>query len=621
MPGESHSDAPAAVPLQVAVQSSALPDSANGHAGGDSPKALNCLECKKAATIVCGGCWQAGYCARDHQLTGWVKHRPKCRPWRIARSSVLGRHMIATRDVAAGELLLEDPPLLLGPKNITEPVCLGCYRPVDGSYVCRGCSFPMCGPDCEASEDHQVECKAVKESGVSVKVTVFGEINSMYECITPLRILSLRDSNPMVWNKLLSLESNLDKRGGTEVAAITQQTVVDIIHDRLRLEDEFDAELIQKVLGIIDTNAFEIRLPDSSIQGIYGNAAILEHNCVANTHRTFDADLNLVVRAAVPIKRGQHLSSCYTDPLTTSFTRQDHLRSSKYFTCQCDRCLDPTELKTFLSALKCSDCATKQAAEKATAKKAADSQPVGRGLRGARRGGVMNRVSQFQTGGGRGQASGGAEGGAGDEGPGPWIVAEDPTSPSSNWRCLACGHSSTDDYPSKITDVVAEEAEELENSPTVSTCEAFLEKWGHLFHPDHAIFLNIKYALLHLYGSEEGYELDSLSPIDLTRKEELCRQVLKVADILLPGITRLRGSVLYELYQALFYKARALFMVGAASSEQARRLAMSAMTALKECVRVLSYEPEVQPEGQLGLEAKEEVKQLEEWIKDEGWKY
>lgn len=47
----------------------------------------------------------------------------------------------------------------------------------------------------------------------------------------------------------------------------------------------------------------------------------------------------------------------------------------------------------------------------------------------------------------------------------------------------------------------------------------------------------------------------------------------------------------------------------------------SAMTALKECVRVLSYEPEVQPEGQLGLEAKEEVKQLEEWIKDEGWKY
>ena len=46
-----------------------------------------------------------------------------------------------------------------------------------------------------------------------------------------------------------------------------------------------------------------------------------------------------------------------------------------------------------------------------------------------------------------------------------------------------------------------------------------------------------------------------------------------------------------------------------------------ALTALKECARVLCYEPEVQPEGQLGLEAKEEIKVLQKWIKEEGWKY
>ena len=46
-----------------------------------------------------------------------------------------------------------------------------------------------------------------------------------------------------------------------------------------------------------------------------------------------------------------------------------------------------------------------------------------------------------------------------------------------------------------------------------------------------------------------------------------------------------------------------------------------ALTALKECARVLSYEPEVQPEGQLGIEAKEEIKMLQKWIKEEGWKY
>ena len=39
-----------------------------------------------------------------------------------------------------------------------------------------------------------------------------------------------------------------------------------------------------------------------------------------------------------------------------------------------------------------------------------------------------------------------------------------------------------------------------------------------------------------------------------------------------------------------------------------------------ECARVLGYEPPVQPEGQLGIEAKDEVKQMSKWIEDEGWK-
>ncbi|KAK7084159.1 hypothetical protein SK128_004824 [Halocaridina rubra] len=609
MPGESHADVPAAVPLQIAVQSAAL-SFVNGYDSSETepPKTLNCLECKQPATIVCGGCWQSGFCARDHQLQGWVKHRPKCRPWRVGSSTSMGRFLVATRDIAPGELLLKDAPLLLGPKMITEPVCLGCYRPVDGTYQCKKCGFPMCDSQCEKSEDHQAECSIVEESGASVKVSVFGEINSMYECITPLRILHLRDNNPMIWNKLMSLESHAEKRTGTAIAAITQQTVVDIIHNRLKME-QFDADQIQKILGIVDTNGFEIRLPDSSILGVYPQGSMIEHDCIANTHRTFDADLNLVVRSAIPVRRGDHLTSCYTDPLTTTAARLDHLRSSKYFTCRCVRCVDPTELKTFTSALKCSACVKKRAMQ-AKGPKPAAAGPPSRG-RGRGRGRGM----------GPGRSQGASTSGeTAEEDAGPYIVPQDPLSPSSIWKCLSCGESTTDDYPDRINSVVEEEAEELEASPSIDTCEAFLEKWKDTFHLNHAILTNIKYALLHLYGSEEGYELENLNPIQLARKEELCQQVLKVADILVPGISRLRGSVLYELYQSLFYKSKALFQVGALSSDQAKKLANDALTALKECARVLSFEPEVQPEGQLGLEAKDEIGQLEEWIKDEGWK-
>lgn len=490
MPGESHSDVPAAVPLQVAVEASALA-SVNGHVSStnDPPKTLTCGECNKVATIVCGGCWVVGFCARDHQLTGWPKHRPKCRPWRVSCSSELGRFMVATRDIAAGELLMQDAPLLIGPKMMTEPVCLGCYRPANGDYCCRDCGFPLCSSDCEGSEDHEAECSVVRESGIPVRVSMFGEENSLYECITPMRILSLRDKNPSLWNKILSLESNSDMREGTEVAAITQRTVVDIIHNRFQLEDEYDTDTIEKVLGILDTNAFEIRLPDSSILGVYQNASLLEHDCIPNTHRTFDADLNLVVRAAVPIKRGQHLTSCYTDSLSTTSLRQEHLRSTKYFTCGCKRCMDPTELQTFTSALKCSECEEKQE-EEAKQKRLAERAERGRGgARGAKRGGVASRISQFQS---------GPQGASSSSKPeeesqtGPWIVPQDPLSPSSIWKCLSCGHPTTDDYPERITSVMQEEAEEVEETnPTVETCESFLEKWKSTFHPNHASFLNV----------------------------------------------------------------------------------------------------------------------------------
>ncbi|XP_045131510.1 uncharacterized protein LOC123516301 [Portunus trituberculatus] len=620
MPGESHADVPDAVPLQIAMEASAFVTS-NGHESSPSEpaKTLTCSECSKVATVVCGGCWIVGFCSRDHQLTGWTKHRPKCRPWRVTSSSNLGRFMVATRDIAAGEVLMKDEPLLIGPKMMTEPVCLACYRPVDGEYCCRECGFPLCSSDCEGSDDHEPECRAIQDSGIPVKVSMFGEVNSMYECITPLRILSLRDKVPSLWNKFMTLESNCDMREGTEVAAITQQTVVDIIHNRLDLEEDYNTEVIEKVLGILDTNAFEIRLPDSSILGVYQKASLLEHDCIPNTHRTFDADLNLIVRAAVPIKRGQHLTSCYTESLSTTGVRQEHLRSTKYFTCGCKRCKDPTELKTFTSALKCSECVEKQE-EEAKQKRAAERASRGRGgTRGAKRGGVASRINQFQSGAQGGSSTSQAEE---EKTKGPWILPQDPLSPSSTWTCLSCGNPANDGYPERITSVMQEEAEEIEEAnPSVEACESFLQKWDSTFHTNHAIFLNIKYVLLHLYGSEEGYELEEMTPINLARKEELCQDVLKVADIIQPGISRLRGSVLYELYQALFYKTRALSLVGAATSEQARRLSMEALTALKECARVLSYETEVQPEGQLGLEAKEEIKSLQKWIKEEGWKY
>ena len=403
------------------------------------------------------------------QVKGWQKHKSKCRPWQITRSPIIGRYLIATRDIKAGEIIIDESAIMLGPKQITEPVCLTCYRPVDGSYMCSNCGFPMCDADCQSSDSHEPECKAVQRSGRNVKVTVFGEINSLYECITPLRILHLRDNDKSTWERILCLESHSEEREQTESAAITQRTVVDIIIERLQIL-EFDADTIQKIVGILDTNAFEIRLPDSSIQGVYGEGAMMEHSCVPNTHRTFDADLKLVIRAAVNIKRGEHLTNCYTDSISTTQARQEHLLLSKYFTCNCARCLDPTEFGIYMSAIKCPECR----------KKEDDVKPPKKG---------KNAKSNAKNDQGT-SSSNSAESEAQQSK--SFAIAKDPLSPSSPWVCQKCSSPVDGDYVKKLTAVMVEEADELESgSPTISACEAFLHKWSTTFPEKHATFLNV----------------------------------------------------------------------------------------------------------------------------------
>ena len=52
----------------------------------------------------------------------------------------------------------------------------------------------------------------------------------------------------------------------------------------------------------------------------------------------------------------QRISITYTDSLWPTLDRRQHLAYSKHFQCDCERCCDPTELGTYLSALKCMKC-------------------------------------------------------------------------------------------------------------------------------------------------------------------------------------------------------------------------------------------------------------------------
>ena len=87
-------------------------------------------------------------------------------------------------------------------------------------------------------------------------------------------------------------------------------------------------------------------------QALYANISILEHSCINNASKHFDGDNRLaiiwepslnenrhyivfinpyysdsrvVIRAAINIKKGEHISINYSDPMWGSANRQLHL--------------------------------------------------------------------------------------------------------------------------------------------------------------------------------------------------------------------------------------------------------------------------------------------------------
>lgn len=109
--------------------------------------------------------------------------------------------MVASRHIAAGEIILTEKPLVYGPKINQEPLCLGCNRKLrlaagaSDLYKCSGCKWPVCGADCERLPAHAAECAVLGRTGLPSQV--FGtQATSRYCCITPLRCMLMRDANP-----------------------------------------------------------------------------------------------------------------------------------------------------------------------------------------------------------------------------------------------------------------------------------------------------------------------------------------------------------------------------------------------------------------------------------------
>ncbi|XP_055920728.1 SET domain-containing protein SmydA-8 isoform X1 [Eupeodes corollae] len=475
-----------------------------------------------------------------------------------------GRIIVLSDDVKSGEVVIDELPFAVGPKQHSGIVCLGCYRYLqfdeDGDSIdrCEKCDWPLCGM-CIDSVEHNLECEVFHKANVKFAGNVSADgVCTQLDCITPLRVLLNKEIDPERWEREVAPMEYHDqsRRQMTEVWNADLVNIAQYLRGPCKL-DRFSEDLIMRVVGILEVNAFEGRTSHGhTIRCLYPKTGILAHNCVPNTARSiYPSDrFRIRLRAMKDLKAGQQLHHSYTFTLNGTAARQEHIRNGKFFTCRCARCSDPTELGTYFSSFKCISCDL----------------------------GFLSSIDPFDS--------------------------------TADWRCNHCRFTTpAEGILKNISTMQAEVADvqAMDMSPErLQECEALLRKYRMILHPSHYIQTSLKQSLIEMYGRVHGYEMVELPDILLERKEELCRQVLGVLNVFEPGLSRARAMLLYELHVPLVLLAKSGFIAKVLSLSNLKERIQEAVSILEESVSILKYEDPSSQEGLLGRVASKALESL-----------
>ena len=270
-------------------------------------------------------------------------------------SADAGRYLVASRTIQPSEVIIKEPPAVIGPKQISDLICLGCYAKTTGQYKCTACSLPLCNNVCPKSANHKAECKLISQSGKILPISKQRGSITAYQCITPLRFLNLRSENPDLWKTLMQLESHVEDRKSKAVYKIVEKNIVFVIREFLGIK-EFDDETIQTVCGILDTNAYEVTINGSKIRAVYPNISYNNHSCRPNCKHPYNQNGVMELKAIRSINENEKITTTYSQVFWTTDQRRTYLKETKNFWCECERCQDPSEFGSNSSAVNCRNC-------------------------------------------------------------------------------------------------------------------------------------------------------------------------------------------------------------------------------------------------------------------------
>lgn len=113
------------------------------------------------------------------------------------------------------------------------------------------------------------------------------------------------------------------------------------------------------------------------------------------------------------------------------------------------------------------------------------------------------------------------------------------------WKCRECGKEMSREEVSRTEDVIQNIIKNVQRLPVdrhlMDRCEELFVTLPRKLHPNHALLMQLRIYLAHLYGNVPGFLMPELSVELLQRKAQLCFEMLEVLRNICPGYSRLRG--------------------------------------------------------------------------------
>ena len=151
---------------------------------------------------------------------------------------------------------------------------------------------------------HSLECQYFTQLSSRLEIPRHAE-NTPY-LVSVLRLLSVRDQDPAMWDRLGLLMDHLEElEQQADTWSSIQENIVQwlLTPEKVGLQGLYTSREINRAIGLIQTNAINLEKPWRgrlvSCKALYPTFSFVSHSCVSNARVLFHQDSSIRLRAQV----------------------------------------------------------------------------------------------------------------------------------------------------------------------------------------------------------------------------------------------------------------------------------------------------------------------------------